>query len=84
MRVGYNFDNNKVTWNTAGPIPNTVAEKWITKLHKDDLYMKQGLNVQHKGNKYKVYLSRYESIYENFDHIKLLSPDGILFVQEVA
>lgn len=80
MRVGYNFDNNKVTWNTAGSIPNSVAEKWITKLHLDDLYMKQGLNVQHKGIKYKVYLSRYE----NFDHIQLLDPNGILFVQEVA
>jgi len=79
MRVGYNFDNNKVTWNTTGSIPNSVAEKWITKLHKDDLYMKQGLNVQHKGIKYKVYLSRYET-----DGTWQLVPDGILFVQEVA
>jgi len=79
MRVGYNFDDNKVTWNTARPIPNSVAKKWITKLHKDDLYMKQGLNVQHKGIKYKVYLSRYET-----DGTWQLLPDGILFVQEVA
>lgn len=79
MRVGYNFDNNKVTWNTARPIPNSVAEKWITKLHKDDLYMKQGLKVQHKGIKYKVYLCRYET-----DGTWQLVPDGILFVQEVA
>ena len=79
MRVGYNFDNNKVTWNTARPIPNAVAEKWIIKLHKDDLYMKQGLNVQHKGIKYTVYLSRYET-----DGTWQLVPDGILFVQETA
>ena len=77
-RIGYNFNNNAVTWSTGvgWNIPKTVSAKWITKLNKDDLYMEQGLTVQHKGCVYKVYLSRYET-----DGTWQLLPDGILFVE---
>lgn len=77
-RIGYNFDVGSVTWRTgaAQTIPKSVAAKWIEKLNKDKLYMREDLHVQHQSIKYTVRLARYEE-----NHTWRLDPNAILFVE---
>jgi hypothetical protein len=84
-RIGYNFDNSKVTWKTyeLRSVPKSVCTKWLKMLTKNDLYLTQGINVQHKGINYTVYLERYlKSLYgNNYNCIGFEeTPDALMYV----
>jgi hypothetical protein len=58
-------------------IPKYLSSKWIKDLNKDDLYMRDHLNVEFLSKKYKVYLERFER-----DCFWDLLPHAILYVYD--